>query len=69
VTWTNTLLCPPPPHILNLLGAAGQCPPLASAIANGFNNPPDFFPWWTDPAACEQFIAARMDVSATRAAA
>lgn len=64
VTWTNTLLTPPPPHILNLLGAAGQCPPLASAIANGFDNPPEFFPWWTDPAACDQFIAEKMHAAA-----
>lgn len=60
ITWTNSLLLPPPPHILNLLGAAGQCPPLAGAIANGFDNPPDFFPWWTDAAACERFIADKM---------
>jgi len=64
VSWTNTLLTPPPPHILNLLGAAGQAPALASAIANGFNNPPDFFPWWMDPQACEQFIASKMAVAA-----
>jgi hypothetical protein len=31
--WTNSLLTPPPPHILNLLGAAGQSPALASAVA------------------------------------
>ncbi|CAG9178827.1 Styrene monooxygenase StyA [Cupriavidus laharis] len=56
VTWTNSLLTPPPPHILGLLGAAGQSPALASRIANGFDNPPDFFPWWIDPAACQQLI-------------
>jgi hypothetical protein len=39
VSWTNSLLCPPPPHILKLLGTAGQRPPLASAIANGFDHP------------------------------
>ena len=32
---------------------------LASAIANGFNHPPSFFPWWTDAAACEAFIAEK----------
>ncbi len=56
VGWTNSLLTPPPPHILGLLGAAGQSPALAARIANGFDNPPDFFPWWTDPAACQQLI-------------
>ena len=64
VSWTNTLLTPPPAHILNLLGAAGQSPALSSAIANGFNNPPDFFPWWMDPRACEQFIASKTAVAA-----
>jgi len=67
VTWTNTLLLPPPAHILQLLGAAGQCAPLAGAIANGFDNPPDFFPWWTDPAACERFIAENTDRVAVNA--
>jgi 2-polyprenyl-6-methoxyphenol hydroxylase-like FAD-dependent oxidoreductase len=67
VTWTNSMLTPPPPHILQLLGAAGQSAPLASAIANGFDHPPRFFPWWTDPAACEEFIQARMNDEAVAA--
>jgi hypothetical protein len=29
---------------------------LAARIANGFDNPPDFFPWWSDPVACQQLI-------------
>ena len=56
VNWTNSLLTPPPPHILTLLGAAGRIPSIAHRIANNFDNPPDFFPWWTDPAECERFI-------------
>lgn len=64
VTWTNSLLSPPPPHVLELLGAAGQCPPLASAIANGFDNPPDYFPWRFEAGACRQFIASNMAASA-----
>lgn len=56
VTWTNSLLAPPPPHILAVLGAAGQSPALASRIANGFDNPPDYFPWWMDPQACQAVI-------------
>lgn len=60
VTWTNSMLTPPPPHILNLLGAAGQCPPIAKAIVNGFDNPPDFFPWWAEADACEQFVGSKM---------
>jgi len=46
--WTNSLLTPPPPHILQLMGAATQIPTLARKIANGFNNPPDYNPWWFD---------------------
>ncbi len=46
--WTNLLLQPPEPHVVQLLGAASQLPPLASKIANGFNNPPNYFPWWED---------------------
>ena len=64
VTWTNTLLTPPPPHILKLLGAAGQCPALAREIANGFDNPPNFFPWWTDAQACERFIDSHLAAAA-----
>jgi hypothetical protein len=67
ITWTNTLLLPPPPHILHLLGAAGQCPPLADVIVNGFDNPPDFFPWWTNAAACERFIGDKMAEAAVTA--
>lgn len=59
VAWTNSLLTPPPPHVLALLGGAGQCPPLAHAIANGFDNPPDFFPWWTDADASRAFMASK----------
>jgi hypothetical protein len=69
ITWTNTMLAPPPAHILNLLGAAGQCPPLARAIVNGFDNPPNFFPWWTDARACERFIEVKMAEAAEAAEA
>ncbi|MDM0117379.1 FAD-binding oxidoreductase [Variovorax sp. J22R133] len=54
--WTNMLLMPPPPHVLNLLGAAGAMPPLATAIVNGFDDPRTFFPWFADPAESERFI-------------
>lgn len=62
--WTNMLLAPPPEHILKLLGAAGQCPAIASAIANNFDHPPGFFPWWADPAECDRFIDHHMAVAA-----
>jgi hypothetical protein len=59
VKWTNTLLTPPPPHILQLMGAASQIPALASKIANGFNNPPDYNPWWFDPAEAQKLLGGQ----------
>ena len=56
VRWTNSLLTPPPPQVLQLMGAASQIPRLASKISNGFNNPPDYSPWWFDPAEADQLI-------------
>jgi hypothetical protein len=56
VRWTNSLLVPPAPQILQLMGAASQIPPLASRIANGFNNPPDYSPWWFDQSEADKMI-------------
>ncbi len=41
-----------------LMGAAAQLPGVAEALANGFDNPPDLFPWIADPAEADRFIAA-----------
>ncbi len=57
VQWTNSLLTPPPPHILKLLGTAAASPTLAHTIANGFNHPPSYFPWWADADEADQLIA------------
>jgi hypothetical protein len=57
--WTNSLLTPPPPHILQLMGAATQIPALARKIANGFNNPPDYNPWWFDPREAAKLAGAQ----------
>ncbi|MGV9313063.1 styrene monooxygenase/indole monooxygenase family protein [Streptomyces sp. NPDC003691] len=47
--WTNAMLAPPPEHVLNLIGAAGQIQPVADRIANGFDNPADFENFFFDP--------------------
>ena len=60
VKWTNSLLTPPPPHVLHLMGAACAAPTLASTIANGFNHPPNYFPWWEDAAEADKMIARHM---------
>src|SRR5690349_1893631 len=64
VRWTNSLLVPPAPQILQLMGAASQISPLARRIANGFNNPPDYAPWWFDAAEAEKMIQSAAAASA-----
>ena len=39
VNWSTLMLQPPPPHVLNLIGASSQNPMLASAFANTFHQP------------------------------
>ncbi|WP_329023250.1 styrene monooxygenase/indole monooxygenase family protein [Streptomyces sp. NBC_00690] len=55
--WTNAMLAPPPEHILNLIGAAGQLQPIADRFANGFNDPADFENFFYDPARTEAYVA------------
>jgi hypothetical protein len=56
VGWTNTMLLPPPPHLLELLAAASQSRALASLITNGFDDPRHFAPWWFDADQCQALI-------------
>ena len=56
VGWTNMLLMPPPPFVLNIMGTACAEPRLAHRMANGFDDPRDFFPWFADPAAAEAYL-------------
>ncbi|GLF94629.1 styrene monooxygenase/indole monooxygenase family protein [Streptomyces yaizuensis] len=55
--WTNAMLAPPPEHVLNLLGAAGQLQPVADRFANGFNDPGDFENFFYDPALADTYLA------------
>lgn len=56
--WTNAFLQPPPPHVINILGAAQSKPKVGKAFVNGFDDPRTFFPWLADPAEAEKFIQA-----------
>jgi hypothetical protein len=47
--WTNAMLAPPPEHILNLIGAAGQLQPVADRFANAFDDPADFEDFFYEP--------------------
>jgi len=57
VGWTNALLLPPPPHVLQVLGAAGQYPAVAHRFANGFDNPPEYYDWFMAPDKAEAYLA------------
>ena len=57
IAWTNGLLTPPPPHVLHMLGAAGQFPAIAHRFVNGFDDPRDFDEWLMDPAKADAYLA------------
>lgn len=65
VKWTNSLLTPPPPHVVQVLEAAQDAPELACLIADGFDHPPRFFPWWEDAAAAQELIRRYRAVALT----
>ncbi|GAA1949619.1 styrene monooxygenase/indole monooxygenase family protein [Kitasatospora viridis] len=56
--WTNAMLAPPPEHVLNLIGAAGQLPQVAHRFANGFDNPADFENWFFEPEKAAAYLAS-----------
>lgn len=56
--WTNAMLGVPPEHVLNLIGAAGQLPPVAHRFVNGFDNPADFENFFYEPEKTEAYLAS-----------
>src|SRR5204863_110047 len=59
VSWTNAVLAPPQPHVVRLLEAAQEVPAMASTIANGFDDPRTFYPWWFDEREADRLIAEK----------
>jgi hypothetical protein len=57
-TWTNAMLQPPPPHVLQIIGVAGENPAVAARFANGFSDPTDFQHWFLDPAKAADYLAS-----------
>jgi Styrene monooxygenase A putative substrate binding domain len=55
--WTNALLQPPPPHVLEIIGAAGQHPAVAKRFVNGFADPTDFQHWFMTPDKAAAYLA------------
>ncbi|MGY5125713.1 styrene monooxygenase/indole monooxygenase family protein [Streptomyces nigrescens] len=56
--WTNAMLAPPPEHVLNIIGAAGQLQPIADRFANGFNDPSDFENFFYEPEKANAYLAS-----------
>jgi Styrene monooxygenase A putative substrate binding domain len=54
--WTNAMLAPPAPHVLNAIGAAGVHQQVADRFANGFSDPDDFT-WLLDPGQTDLYLA------------
>lgn len=46
--WSNMILLPPPPHVVDLLARASKKPELADRIAQGFDEPGDIVPLFSD---------------------
>ncbi len=59
VAWTNSLLVPPQPHVVELLAAASQNQSIASIMANNFDDPRAFAPWWFDANQAQAFLASK----------
>jgi hypothetical protein len=57
-TWTNAMLQPPPPHVLQILGAAAEKPEVARRFANGFEDPSDYQHWFLDPEKAAAYLAS-----------
>jgi hypothetical protein len=56
--WTNALLSPPPPHVLELLGAGNAHAAVADRFVNGFDDPRDYYDWFMTPEKAQDYLAA-----------
>lgn len=59
--WTNAMLAPPPPHVLDILGAAQAHPQVAARFAAGFNDPTTLAPWFLDAEGARAYLAGLSD--------
>jgi flavin reductase (DIM6/NTAB) family NADH-FMN oxidoreductase RutF len=57
--WTNSVLAAPRPHMLKILQSAANMASVASTIANGFDDPRTFYPWWFDAVEADRFLEAK----------
>ncbi|MFT5711035.1 MAG: hypothetical protein ACI8QT_001736 [Halioglobus sp.] len=59
VQWTNSLLLPPPEHALAIYALANDDRETAERFANGFDDARDYFPWFMDSDAAQEWVASR----------
>ncbi|MET8625092.1 styrene monooxygenase/indole monooxygenase family protein [Kitasatospora sp. NPDC004669] len=56
--WSNAMLMPPPPHVLQLLVAGGELRAVRDRFANAFDFPADLEEWFLDPGRSEAYLAS-----------
>ncbi|PRX45862.1 2-polyprenyl-6-methoxyphenol hydroxylase-like FAD-dependent oxidoreductase [Prauserella shujinwangii] len=56
--WTNAMLRPPPPHVMDILGAAQENDVVARRFVNGFSDPTDYQHWFMDPDKAADYLAS-----------
>jgi flavin reductase (DIM6/NTAB) family NADH-FMN oxidoreductase RutF len=66
VQWTNSLLTDAAPHLRGLLTEVAQVPGAAREIANGFDDPRVFYPWWFDAAEATRFLELKRAQESSR---
>ncbi len=54
--FTNALLNPPPPSVMEVLVAASQTPAIADKFMQNFDKPSDYWPWLVDLDLARKFI-------------
>jgi flavin reductase (DIM6/NTAB) family NADH-FMN oxidoreductase RutF len=59
VSWTNAMLAPAADHVGEILAASADLPGLATAVANGFDDPRVFFPWWFDAGEAQHYLTEK----------
>ncbi|MCD9015709.1 styrene monooxygenase/indole monooxygenase family protein [Parachryseolinea silvisoli] len=52
----DIFLLPPSPHVMRIIDAARFNPSITADLVNGFNHPPDLFPWIDEPAAGTAYL-------------
>jgi hypothetical protein len=57
VEWTCGMLMPPPPHVMEVLGAASVYPQVAKRFVNGFDDPRDYQNFFMTPEKSQAYLA------------